>query len=62
VTDESEESRFAQRRPPAVVPSEVELRHSGRRLAEVLALAEKLAVQHGSELRFPRVPTGSRES
>lgn len=42
-------------RPPVIEPSEAELERAGRRLAEVLELAEALPVRHSRTLRFPRL-------
>jgi len=44
--------------PPAVRrPTQAELSRAGRRLAEVIGLAEALPTRHRSTLRFPRLST-----
>ena len=40
---------------PVVEPSPAELRKAGETLAEVIALAEALPVEHAPTLRFPRL-------
>jgi transcriptional regulator with XRE-family HTH domain len=49
--------------PPARVdPSPARLRHAGRVLVDVIALAEALPSRHEPELRFPRLPASSRRA
>jgi transcriptional regulator with XRE-family HTH domain len=43
--------------PPVREPSATQLRESGRRLVEVLGLAEALPTRHRKMLRFPRLST-----
>lgn len=40
-------------------PSAEQLERTGRRLAEVIELAELLPTRHERELRFPRLPTAA---
>jgi transcriptional regulator with XRE-family HTH domain len=40
---------------PVVEPSRAELERAGRTLAQVIALAEALPVEHEPKLRFPRL-------
>jgi transcriptional regulator with XRE-family HTH domain len=40
---------------PVVEPSPTELEHAGETLAQVIALAEALPVEHERTLRFPRL-------
>jgi len=46
---------------PVIQPSPVQHAHAGRRLVEVLALAEALPVRHEPALRFPRLGPAARE-